>query len=325
MIFEEVKNKQVEPPQQYVGTKREWGRYEVKRSVHNGKWRINENYHCVRCLSPAYEHPYTSKIWGCKKCDFTTFALAVHFARMEDAKTAQDDIIQRAEMLIAQPRPDFFKYVICAHARSGTHLLATLLNSHPEVACEGEVRPEGRDPEKGYSSVSWDAIASSTNGVLPPPGDVRGCLVPYIGIDTFLQHGYRPDKWIHLLRDPRDTALSLLRRWYQRAGENNEIIKPHYTKADRDKIPESYRMEIEEPILANMTKRVAGNMERVTAFLKQQNEKGRISLITVRYEDITPTRTEVTTADNEATRLIQVFIGVKPQPLTTPLAKTSLK
>lgn len=45
------------------------------------KWRESDEYICLGCGSPAYLHPLTNGIWGCKSCGFTTEAIPACFAR----------------------------------------------------------------------------------------------------------------------------------------------------------------------------------------------------------------------------------------------------
>jgi len=318
---------EVAKPLPYEGTEEQWKEDdEDNRSVRVGHWRVNKNYNCIRCLNSAYEHPYTHQIWGCKKCDFTTRELAMRFVKMEDPDAKQKQIVHRAEMLLSQPCADFFDFCICYHTRSGSHLLATLLNSHPEIACEGEVRPEGRDPNKGYSIVSWKAISASTGGILPPKGRIRGCLVPYIGIDHFLSHGYRPDRWIHLLRDPEKVALSTLRRWMQRTASKGDI-DPHYTQKEREKgeIPLSFGREIDPEVLANITNTVTHSQETVAEFLEKMDDQGKIPyLYNLCYEEFTYEK-EITYMPEGVSYHLLNFLNAKNREfmLTTPLVKTS--
>ena len=42
-------------------------------------WRKSDEFVCVACGEPAYLHPYTNHIWGCKRCVFTTYSVSVRF------------------------------------------------------------------------------------------------------------------------------------------------------------------------------------------------------------------------------------------------------
>ena len=47
--------------------------------ISDGEWRKSFEFLCVHCKEPAYLHPFTNEIWGCKKCGFTTFSVSIHF------------------------------------------------------------------------------------------------------------------------------------------------------------------------------------------------------------------------------------------------------
>lgn len=47
--------------------------------VNEGEWRKSDKFVCCTCGEPAYLHPYTNHIWGCKKCGFTTYSVAMYF------------------------------------------------------------------------------------------------------------------------------------------------------------------------------------------------------------------------------------------------------
>jgi len=48
-------------------------------TVNEGEWRENPDFVCCTCGEPAYSHPYTNLIWGCKKCGYTTYSVSVYF------------------------------------------------------------------------------------------------------------------------------------------------------------------------------------------------------------------------------------------------------
>lgn len=51
--------------------------------VSRGEWRKSEDFACCQCGDPAYLHPHTNKIWGCKKCQFTTYSVSVYFFELK--------------------------------------------------------------------------------------------------------------------------------------------------------------------------------------------------------------------------------------------------
>lgn len=50
-------------------------------TVHDGKWRVCEEFVCSSCGNYAHLHPYTNRIWGCKSCDFTTLSPSGFFKK----------------------------------------------------------------------------------------------------------------------------------------------------------------------------------------------------------------------------------------------------
>lgn len=293
------------PPLPWEGSKELWMETEIHRKVSEGDWRYLPNYTCLKCGENAFGHPYTTKIWGCKKCDFTTPELATHFHRIESEEDRK-----RANF-------DFFDYVIYCQARSGSHLLASLLNSHPDLACEGEVPVIGvRDPARGYSDSSWDVIKEATGGILPPPGKIRGCICHYINSMVFaVQEGYRPKKWIHLLRNPERVARSLLRRWAEREDGS---ARAHYFQGEE--VPP------EKPIDLDQLKQQTQNMENLQhyniEFLRAVSEEEGLEILQITYEDLTQ-GSSIYRVRNITTKKILEFLGVKEIQLETRMVKVS--
>lgn len=51
-------------------------------TVDDGEWRVCEDFACAACGSPAYLHPYTNWIWGCKRCGFSTYSVSCYFVEL---------------------------------------------------------------------------------------------------------------------------------------------------------------------------------------------------------------------------------------------------
>ena len=47
--------------------------------VNKGKWRELDQFVCCHCIQPAFVHPYTNDIWGCRECGTTTTRLQDNF------------------------------------------------------------------------------------------------------------------------------------------------------------------------------------------------------------------------------------------------------
>jgi len=214
----------------------------------------------------------------------------------------------------------FFDFVIFGQARSGTHLIATLLNSHPEIACEGEVPITGfRDPHRGYSTVSWDIIKASA-GSLPPKGRIRGCICHYIHQQVFInQEGYRPGLWVHLVRNPIDNARSLLKRW-DALREGDGTIPPHFT--DRKNVP----IQADPP--EDRLEMIAKETDRATRynveFLQSMQSQGQLRFMNLSYDQLTEGKS-VTEVSNIHTHNLLQFLGCEDTMLTlrTPIIKQS--
>jgi hypothetical protein len=53
-------------------------------TVNDGAWREHLTHYCRHCGAPAYLNPYTNSIWGCKECGYTTTAVFVFFAKLNE-------------------------------------------------------------------------------------------------------------------------------------------------------------------------------------------------------------------------------------------------
>jgi len=84
---------------------------------------------------------------------------------------------------------DTYNYIILCSQRSGSHFLATLLNSHPDIACYGE------------SGEKMTELVNAT-------GRVKGYILMYNRVKDFSL--LDNIKIIHLVRNSYDTARS---RW----------------------------------------------------------------------------------------------------------------
>jgi hypothetical protein len=86
-----------------------------------------------------------------------------------------------------------YDFVIFAQGRSGTHMLATALDSHLDLSVDGE--------NEGDSIISPHAFSSS--------GVLRGRIVTYQQKTQLFD--IRPGRIIHLKRDPFYVAVSMVR------------------------------------------------------------------------------------------------------------------
>ncbi len=66
-------------PYPWEGTMQHWLDREVPRKVTEGKWRLEPGFICRTCQEMAYLHPFTNRIWGCKKCEYSTASPSIFF------------------------------------------------------------------------------------------------------------------------------------------------------------------------------------------------------------------------------------------------------
>lgn len=75
-----------DPPKFWKGPPQEWEQREVTRKVDDGEWREDRFFVCLTCHESCYLHPYTNRIWGCKKCGYTTASPSVYFGKFDVAE-----------------------------------------------------------------------------------------------------------------------------------------------------------------------------------------------------------------------------------------------
>jgi hypothetical protein len=192
-------------------------------------------------------------------------------------------------------------FAIVCHQRSGSHFLATAINSHPEVHCQGELLQLLIEPDKAYAAVCHVAT-----------GTVNGAIIMY---DQWIMAnvlGIVPPKVIHLLRDPRRTALSVIRN---EASSRDPWYDPH-----------RYRHVPGIPAAREPSIGAAG-LAAWTAYIQhQQNEFHRslpASRLQVTYEELCGDR-DVHAIDPGVANQIVDFLGVSRRDhLVTLLRKTS--
>lgn len=115
-------------------------------------------------------------------------------------------------------------FVILSHPRSGTHLLASLLNSHPDLTCYDEVMKLRKIDFPNH--LGKKNIFELENN--------EGCILMYkqflrstIKIDGFARHILRA-KIIHLTRNNLDDHIKSLCS-YNNSKVNSYLYKKHKT------------------------------------------------------------------------------------------------
>jgi glycosyltransferase involved in cell wall biosynthesis/cytochrome c556 len=194
-------------------------------------------------------------------------------------------------------------FAIVCHVRSGSHLLATAINSHPEIHCQGELLHVLTEPHKAYAAVCDIAT-----------GVVNGAIIMYEQWELLRALSIIPSKIIHLTRDARQTALSFIR--------NNEHLSAYGARHN----PHAWRnaceplemrdYPVDEKQLAERTALVRQSQHASSSFLPK-------SRLEVTYEELCGNHDVDTIEQTAADRIVE-FLGVSGgKKMITPLRKTS--
>lgn len=206
-------------------------------------------------------------------------------------------------------RPDL---VILSHQRSGTHLLATALASHPCIRTRGEfLLPLARALRSGAPRPADPGLRVAA----AQPGFLDASIVMYNQLDLFqrLFGPLRAGKVVHLVRDPLMVARSALQNRADRAlyGEG---ARAHYRKAETPPRP----APLPAGQLGPVRTRVAAEQAR-----HREELRGHPGLLEVSYEELTDGREVGELPPAVAARLL-AFAGVETAVLYTSLRKTGV-
>jgi hypothetical protein len=179
------------------------------------------------------------------------------------------------------------KFFIIAHQRAGTHYLATLLNSHPDLKCHEEIKPgttgymlevkRPRDLDNGEGAIVM-------YGQIPPQPEAK-----------IIENG----KVLHLKRNMDDLVRSVLvlqRRQY--------FNLPAHTEKEM----EMPTVLITKEMITAERKRVEERMKWFDDFLDCKD------VMEVEYEKL---------GDDKYHDKILKFLGVKKKKLTSKLKRTN--
>jgi len=173
-----------------------------------------------------------------------------------------------------------YDFVIFSKGRSGTHMLASFLNSHPMISCEGEFE-------------KFDLKVQIKSRCL-----MHGAIFMY-NVQQFAELGPRP-KVIHLTRDPKTNALSFARQQkrlnLRRAGETD--------------LPGA---EFKIPSIVHI--RLADALRRQQDVMRKVLIRCRYRMAEVTYEEITEGG-EATVMPEAVGRRLCRFLGVTYHPMT---------
>lgn len=183
--------------------------------------------------------------------------------------------------------PKIYDFFILTAQRSGSHMLASALNSHPSISCEGELgRPD-------------DVIKSSK-------GEVKGAILMYRHWHMFGDQ-FTARKILHLVRDPYNIARSRL------ANEQDKKQKKWEHEAHfREKV--SREFELDGKMLGEVRDAVKDETRRIRNDLRQTLH------MEVSYEELTGD-VSVTEIPQEVSDKLTSFLEVPSASLSTDLVK----
>lgn len=174
-----------------------------------------------------------------------------------------------------------YNFLIVATARAGTHMLASMLDSHPDIECDGEI----------FQARDW--LHKET----PDESKKRGAILMWRNLHHFFD--IAAEKYLVLLRDPVDTAISTLVD--QQLKQNPATYRSHRFKHEPPIIAPGKCLPLTQDVIdtANViTQRHKEILGRVIV--------ARVNWMPVYYESLRP-RLEVGFYDN----LLCEFLGVK--------------
>jgi len=182
-----------------------------------------------------------------------------------------------------------YDFLIVCHQRSGSHLLASFLDSHLEICCLGE--------RADHCCKEWT---------------LRGRIFMY---GTFLRQQkllLETTKFILLTRDEDKQAFSTVRNSSLRK-QHGDRYKAHLKKPDPLQSM-TWNFEAPEKMLSRIKTRIRADGNQVRELID-----GR-STISVTYEEMTRNR-NVSTMPEKLTRRIMEYFGLPYRKLTTDLKK----
>lgn len=192
-------------------------------------------------------------------------------------------------------------FAIVCHQRSGSHLLATALNSHPDICCQGELLQVFKSPMKRYAPKPvW-------------PTGIAGAIMMYSHWKLVRQLGIAPQKFIHLLRSPEATAISVARN----RADSLHRGPDHRPHATRDS-PVMHVTNFDASLASEVIPQIEAQQQRFSVLLSD------CAMIEIRYEDLTNGQDIVHLPSGIAAELLS-FLGARVDVALKPtVRKTSL-
>jgi len=205
---------------------------------------------------------------------------------------------------------DMPEVIILSTQRSGTHLLESFLDAHPQVRAHGEL----------YLSFKRSGVQAVMH-----KDKINIGILMYSQLKWFLELTRDIDdiiefKLIHLLRDGEDVAKSRLKMTLGRQllGEN---YKTHFFTEDRKTVVDLQKISAgctDRERQAALTTQIVRDQERFRLLLQGKPH------LEVSYNDFVPHNGEATILGKEVQSKLLAFIGLEqiPYPLHTTMIKT---
>lgn len=191
-----------------------------------------------------------------------------------------------------QSMPDpSFDFLILTTQRSGSHMLASALNSHPSISCEGEITSRG--------------VSTDDSVIEPSAGETRGAILMYNRWHT--PGKFPASKIIHLVRNPCNTAQSRVANEQSKKLKGREHRAHYWKKVTRE-------FEIGRKVLRETENDIKNEIYRM------RKEIQRTSHMEISYEELTG-NTSITQVPQESADRISAFLGVPVAPLIVDLVK----
>jgi len=182
-----------------------------------------------------------------------------------------------------------YDFLVLAAKRSGSHMLATMLNSHPEIACEGEY---------GNENDTVTIHASDTGK--------RGCLIHYRQLELV-----KAPKYIHLVRYPIDCAISQARSYARQTQPEYAEYAAHYVKGEE---PRNHEIEPSHSVVSARLRDLSRQLIIARNFFDGKD------VLKVHYEGITGNRSVEEMPERMAKRICS-FLDVWYHPMKTHFIK----
>lgn len=196
-----------------------------------------------------------------------------------------------------------FDFLIFCMQRSGSHVLAALLDSHPEIVCLGEIG----------TPIHNTKIEPSASGVGEPvSGKVSGAILKYNRFPILKKNLIHCPKLIHLVREGsdiiREDAIRRVRKneLCKKYGVRKFLWSPEWVKKYWELYDSSPEPSIPESTLSAAKLRYKFLYKKGQLFLS--TFPGRV--LEVHYEEIDGSTNLIQKMDRKLERPIFRFLGV---------------